>query len=426
MISTPMHTRPKGQQDVLLLTAPPIPVVKIGLVGLGARATRAIHRFMHMEDVCITALCDIVDTNIKKAQEVLSTNSKPKATEYSGTDGWKRLCEDSNIDLVYICTDWESHTRIAVYGMECDKHIAVEVPAATAVEECWQLVDTSERTRKHCMMLENACYDFFELTVLNMAQQGLFGEIIHGEGAYIHDIRNLILADEKDSCTNNWQIKYNLRHTGNPYPTHGLGPICQVMNMHRGDRMKRLVSMSTKQMGLTDYAVRKYGKDAEPARNPYLLGDMNTTLIYTEAGHTIMLQHNKSNPRPYSRIHLLNGTKGYTQKYPVEQMAFDAEHPLSTTEIQELLQEYEHPFITQLGKKAVEVADIRARDYIMDSRLIHCLKNGLPLDQDVYDAAEWSCIVELSETSVLNENEPVEIPDFTRGNWNKLKRLRFA
>ncbi|MDH8701944.1 putative dehydrogenase [Dysgonomonadaceae bacterium PH5-43] len=404
------------QKSVLGLTCPPIDCVKIGIIGLGVRATRAIKRFMHIEGVEIKAICDVVPLNISQAQSIISQHNKPKADEYVGDDAWKLVCQRTDLHLIYICTDWKSHTPMSVYAMECDKHVAVEVPAATTVDECWQLVNTAERTQKHCMMLENCCYDAFELTTLNMVKQGLFGEIIHAEGAYIHDLRERILSNEFGMRRGgNWQTNYNAQHTGNPYPTHGFGPICQALNIHRGDKLKRLVSMSSKAIGMTLYAEETYGQNSPEANQKYKLGDMNTTLIYTEQGKTILIQHDISNPRPYSRIHLLSGTKGYTQKYPVKQFAFhpNPDYVLNEKEMRDLLEQYQHPFLTTYGKQANEICPDRPWDFIMDSRLIHCLRNGLPLDQDVYDAAEWSCLVELTEESVLGGNIPIEIPDFT-------------
>ncbi|MCC8145152.1 MAG: Gfo/Idh/MocA family oxidoreductase [Bacteroidales bacterium] len=418
-----------GQKSVLGLTCEPIQYVRIGMIGLGVRAIRAVQRFMYMENVEISGLCDIVPLNVIQAREILIKYNKPEAKEYLGEEAWKTLCEREDIDLIYICTDWETHTPMATYAMECGKHVAVEVPAATTVSECWKLVDTAEKTQRHCMMLENCCYDAFELTTLNMAQQGLFGEILHAEGAYIHDLRERILSNEFGMRRGgNWQTQYNIEHTGNPYPTHGLGPICQVLNIHRGDKMNHLVSMSTKSVGMTLYAREVYGQDSPDAQYKYCLGDMNNTLIYTEKGKTILIQHDIFNPRPYSRIHLLNGTNGYTQKYPVKQFAFypNSDYVLSVEEMNELLEKYKHPFLRDIGEKAEAVCGERARDFIMDYRLIYCLQNGLPLDQDVYDAAEWSSLVELTEISVKNSNIPVQIPDFTRGKWQELKGLNFA
>lgn len=429
MIKVQSPLRPEGQKNVLGLSCDPIKTVRIGVIGLGVRAIRAINRFMHIDDIEIKALCDVIPANIEQAQRILSEYNHPKADEYTASDGWQLLCQRHDIDLVYICTDWLSHTPMAVYAMEHGKHTAMEVPAATSIAECWQLVDTAERMRRHCMMLENCCYDLFELNTLNMAQQGLFGEILHVEGAYIHDTRERILSNEFGKRhPSNWQTMYNVQHTGNPYPTHGLGPVCQLLNIHRGDKMNHLVSMSTMQYGMKRYAQERFGENSQEASLDYKLGDMNNTLIRTQKGKTILVQHNISNPRPYSRIHLINGSKGYAQKYPVERFAFDpeSENVLNEKQMAELLSEYQHPILKKQGRKAVELFGERARDFLMDYRLIYCLQNGLPLDQDVYDAVEWSCLVELTEISVLNDSEPVEIPDFTRGDWNKIQGLKFA
>lgn len=424
MIKTMMPPlRAEGQRNVLNLICEPIPTVRIGFIGLGVRATRAVNRFLHIEGVEIIALCDIQLSNVKNAQSILNKNNKKTACEYSSTDGWKELCERSDIDLVYISTDWLSHTPMATYAMEQGKHVALEVPAATTISECWQLVDVAERTRRHCMMLENCCYDAFELNTLNIARNGLFGEILHVEGAYIHDLRERVLSNESGRRhPSNWQTMYNVQHTGNPYPTHGLGPVCQLLDIHRSDKMNYLVSMSTKQYGMAEYALEKFGANSVQASLDYKLGDMNSTLIKTEKGKTILVQHNISNPRPYTRIHLINGSKGYAQKYPIERILIKelSDEVLTEKQMEELFDEYEHPFIKQFGKKASEVCGERARDYIMDSRLIYCLQNGLPLDQDVYDAVEWSCLMELTEISVTNNSEPVEVPDFTRGDWDLL------
>jgi len=301
------------------------------------------------------------------------------------------------------------------------------VPAAVSLDECWRLVNTAEKTRRHCMMLENCCYDFFEMATLNMAQQGVFGEVVHAEAAYIHDLRWLMF-DETTGYWDMWRLKHNAVHTGNPYPTHGLGPVCQALNIHRGDRMTTLVSMSTGQFGMTEYAKKKFGADSKYAKAQYNLGDMNTTVIRTEKGKTIMLQHDVTSPRPYSRIHLLSGTKGFAEKYPVRNIALepDAHRFMSPGQVDSMLKAYEHPFSKEIGEQARKVGGHGGMDFIMDYRLIYCLRNGLPLDQDVYDAAEWSSIGWLSEQSVKNGSAPVAIPDFTRGDWNRLRGLTFA
>ena len=307
--------------------------------------------------------------------------------------------------------------------MECGKHVAIEVPAAMNIAECWQLVDTAEKTRRHCIMLENCCYDPFALTTLEMARQGVLGEIMH-EGAYIHDLRSMYFAEESEGgYHNHWGKRYSIEHTGNPYPTHGLGPACQILDIHRNDRMEYLVSMSTHQAGMSEYARKRFGENSPEARQKYKLGDVNTTLIHTAKGKTIMLQYNVSTPRPYSRLQTVCGTLGFAQKYPVPCIALDShgDTPLEGEALEQVLTLYKHPFSATIGEEAHRKGLPNEMNYVMDYRLIYCLRNGLPLDMDVYDAAEWSCITELSEKSVLNGSIPVEIPDFTRGVWEKHK-----
>ena len=423
----PETPRPAGQTDVLQLQCPALDTVRVAFVGLGMRGEEAVRRFMFLEGVKVVALCDVVPDRVAAAQEILEKNGRTPAMEYTGEEGWKAVCRQKDVDLVYICTHWQLHSPIAVYAMEQGKHAALEVPAALSLDECWQLVNTAEKTRRHCMMLENCCYDFFEMATLNMAQQGLFGEIMHVEGAYIHDLRWLQF-DENNGYWDMWRLKYNTNHTGNPYPTHGLGPVCQVLNIHRGDRMDYLVSLSTGQFGMTDYAAEKFGDGSSYAKIPYKLGDMNTTLIRTVKGKTIMIQHDITSPRPYSRLHTISGSEGYAQKYPERRMALEpnAHEFVSDRVLDSLLKRYEHPFSREIGEKAREVGGHGGMDFIMDYRLIYCLRNGLPLDQDVYDAAEWSCIIPLSEYSVMNNGYPVQIPDFTRGAWDRVKGLKFA
>jgi predicted dehydrogenase len=422
--------RSVGQKNVLQLRCEPISTVRVAFIGLGHRGQGAVKRYMNLEGVEVVAFCDINKESVATAQQLLVKNNKKPALEFTnGPDDWKNVCQLKNVDLIYNCTPWDLHTPIAVYAMEHGKHVALEVPAAMTIDECWQLVNTAEKTRKHCMMLENCCYDFFEMATLNMAQQGLLGEIVHVEGAYIHDLRSNNFADpDKGGYQGMWRLKYNEKHTGNPYPTHGLGPVCQVLNIHRGDKMNYLVSMSTNQFGMTEYAGEKFGASSDYAQRKYEKGDMNTTLIRTEKGKTIMIQHDVTSPRPYDRIHKISGTKGFVQKYPVKGIALEpnAHKFLSDLAMDSVLLKYKHPIVKEVGEKAKKVGGHGGMDFIMDYRLIYCLQNGLPLDQDVYDAAEWSALVELSEISVRKGSVPVEIPDFTRGDWNKLQGLKFA
>ena len=425
--------RPADQQSMLGFAAEPIEHVRVGLVGLGDRGTGAVYRFPYIEDATIVALCDLMPERVERAQGILEELGAPRALyEFSGEEGYKQLCERDDIDLVYLAVPWQLHTPIAVYAMEHGKHVAIEVPAATSIKECWDLVNTSERTRKHCMMLENCCYDFFELTCLNMIQQGVFGEVVHVEGSYCHN-----LDPYWDQYQGDWRMTYNKDHHGDVYPTHGIGPVCQDINIHRGDKMNVLVSMDTDAFNGQEIADKRYGKGVVVK---YANGDNTMTFIRTEKGKTILVEHNVVTPRPYNRMYQVTGTKGFANKYPNEGLALgadmvkapvayddlDAEEYMSDAERDALMAIYEHPIAKGIAEKAKQVGGHGGMDFIMDYRLIYCLHNGLPLDQDVYDAAEWSSLVELTEVSINHGSMPIVMPDFTRGEWNKLDGLHFA
>lgn len=422
----PEPIRPKGQTDVIELRCDPIETVRIAFIGLGNRGKGAVRRYTFLEGVKIVALCDIIPENVAKAQDILREKGLPPAAAYTGNEDWRKICEREDIDLVYVCTHWDLHTPIAVYAMEQGKHVATEVPAALSIHQCWNLVNTAERTRRHCMQLENCNYGFFELATLNMVRQGLLGEIVHAEGAYIHDLRKQNF-DTTGYYWDMWRLRHNEERNANLYPTHGFGPICHIMNIHRGDKMEYLVSLSSDQFGLTAYAKQKFGEESDFARRPYKRGDMNTTLIKTKNGKSILVQHDVTSPRPYSRIHMLSGTKGFVQKYPQRGIALEpfAHSFLEEEEMDSLLAVYEHPISREVGEQARKVGGHGGMDFIMDYRLIYCLRNGLPLDQDVYDAAEWSAIIELSERSIANQSMPIRVPDFTRGAWNKVNTVSY-
>ncbi len=417
--------RPADQKTVMGLACEPLEKVRIGVIGLGMRGMEAVGRLLYIDGAEITAVCDILPDRVEQAKKIVTDRGFPEPEGFSeGPDHWMKLCERDDIDLVYSCTPWNLHTPNAVLAMQNGKHAAIEVPAATTLEDCWLLVDTAETTRRHCMMLENCCYDFFELATLNMARKGVFGEIMHAECAYIHDLRWLKF-DKETGYIDMWRLKYSMDHNGNPYPTHGLGPVAQIMGINRGDRMEYLTSTSTRQVGMSLYAKNKFGENSAEFLQPYELGDMNTTVVRTINGKTIMIQHDTTSPRPYSRIHLISGTKGLACKWPVRQIALEpnSHEWLPDEEMSKLLAEYEHPLARKVGEMAREVGGHGGMDFIMDWRLIYCLRNGLPLDQDVYDAAAWSSIVELSQISVRNRSLMVEVPDFTRGVWEHTKPL---
>jgi predicted dehydrogenase len=396
---------------------PKLDKVRIGFIGLGSRGPGAVERMSHIEGVEIAALCDQYEDRVEKVQVKLEKAGIPRAKSYSGNkEAWKALCENPDIDLVYITSPWAWHTPMAVYAMENGKHAASEVPAAKTIEECWQLVETSEKTRKHCMMLENTCYDFFELLTLNMVRQGFFGEIVHTEGAYIHTL--LESNFDKDGYAEMWRLKENYRN-GNLYPTHGLGPVSQVMNINRGDQMEYLTAMSSNDFLMSAKAKELAEKDGfykEFAGKQYR-GNMNTTTIRTFKGRTIMLQHDVSSPRVYSRIHLISGTKGVAQKYPEPGKIATSHEWMNENEMKQLEEKYTPEIVKHIGEMAKKVGGHGGMDFMMDWRTIDCLRNGLPLDQDVYDAALWSAIAPLSEKSIANRSNSIDVPDFTRGAW---------
>ncbi len=424
--------RPADQISMIGFAADPLETVRIGVIGLGMRGPDAVNRFANMDGTEILAICDLYPEKLEGTQQILERNGRARAAEYSGPEGWKELCDREDLDLVYIVTPWDSHTPMAVYAMEQGKHVAIEVPAATSVDECWQLVNTAEKTRRHCMMLENCVYDFFELTTLNMAQHGLFGEVIHTEGAYIHNLDPYWRAYQ-----DNWRYEFNKKHRGDVYPTHGLGPACWALDIHRGDRMNTLISMDTDAFNGKKLA-GTYGE------TEYDNGDHTITLIRTEKGKTIEIQHNVVTPRPYNRMYMVEGTEGFANKYPYQGYSIrslnreeitdsylqglDGESFVNRAIYDSLMVDYQHPITREgtLVETAKRVGGHGGMDFIMDYRLIYCLRNGLPLDQDVYDAAEWSCLGELTRVSIENGNIPVAMPDFTRGDWNKLDGLQLA
>jgi hypothetical protein len=407
--------------------APKLNTVRVGIVGLGQRGPGAVDRLSKIEGVEIKAICDLIPERVDKIKAKLGTTGhKPEG--YSGNVyAWKKLVDRNDLDLIYITTPWEWHTPMAVYAMEAGKHVAVEVPAAKTLEECWQLVETSERTKKHCMMLENCCYDFFELMTLNMKRDGFFGEIIHTEGAYIHDLLWLNFKKETDGGYQDmWRLKENFRD-GNLYATHGLGPICQIMDINRGDQMDYLTSLSSNDFHMAKTARELAEKDNffGPYAEKKYGGNMNTTIVKTKKGRSIMIQHDVTSPRPYSRLHTVSGTEGFAQKYPDPKVA-KGHGWISEEEMKALEEKYTPEIVRKVGELAKQIGGHGGMDFMMDWRLIDCLRNGLPLDQDVYDAALWSAISPLSEWSVANRSNSIDVPDFTGGAWKTNKPVEIT
>lgn len=399
-------------------SAPKLDSVRVGLIGLGHRGPSSLRNLTLVEGVEIKAICDLRKERLEIGEKVIRDAGLPPATTYGeNEDSWKQMCERDDIDLIYQVTPWRLHTPVSVYAMEQGKHAACEMPAALTIEDCWKLVETSEKTRKHFMMLENCCYDFFELMILNMVRQGFFGDVIHADASYLHDQTEIQFA--KNNYPGMWLLKESQTRNGNHYPTHGLGPVCQVMDINRGDRFQQMTSTQSNDFSWGKKAAEMAKTDSfykEFDTNSYR-GNMNTSVIRTARGRTIMLQHDVSSPRPYSRHYMISGTKAVAQKYPLPARISTSEEWFTDEQMAEITEQYTPQIVRHIGDLARKVGGHGGMDFLMDWRLIDCLRNGLPLDQDVYDAAAWSSIVPLSEWSVANGSQPIAIPDFTCGSY---------
>ena len=441
VVETP--ARPEGQQQVLGLKAPKMKTVRVAFVGLGMRGPGAVARFTYIPGVEIVALCDYEKERAEKCQKYLREAGMAPADIYYGATGYEELCKRDDIDLVYVATDWDHHFPVAQCAMKNGKHTAIEVPSAMNLQQCWELIDLSEQTRKHCMILENCCYDWFELDALNMAQKGIFGEVIYAKGAYIHNLdqfwKSYWTNPENDPEKLAWRLKYNKENRGDVYATHGLGPVAQVMDIHRGDRFTTLVAMDTKSVHGRELVEKQTGKPCPEFRN----GDHTTTLMRTANGKVVEIQHNVMNPQPYNRLFQLTGTRGFANKYPIEGFVLESGHMegaegapdledldshsfMSEENMKKLRNTYRHPIIKKYGEMAEKVGGHGGMDFFMDVRMVYCLQNGLPLDMDVYDLAEWCCLAELGSLSMDNNNCSVSFPDFTRGHWNDVKGYQHA
>lgn len=390
--------------------------VRIGIVGVGERGKSMIHDMNGIEHLEIVALCDNVKANAEEGKAMIEKAGKKTPAMYTdGDHAFEKLCQRDDIDFVYSPTPWEWHHPVAMEAMKNGKHVGVEVPMATTVKELWALVDTSEKTRKHCIMMENCNYDFNETMVLNMVRDGLFGEITHGEAAYLHDLRWILNEGRSEGL---WRRAWHTRLNGNLYPTHGLGPVMNYMNINRGDKLDYLVSMSSPSRSLDLYREQTVPKDSPKWKEKYVAGDINTTLIKTAKGLTIKLQHDTSTPRPYDRINLIQGTKGLFRDYPARIMIEGQPEKHKFTDLTNYKEKYTHWLWKKLGQDA-RGAGHGGMDFIMTWRLVQSFREGLVPDMDVYDGASVSAPFPLSAESVTKGSMPVKIPDFTRGEWTK-------
>ena len=415
----------------------PMKKVRVACVGVGSRGRAALRRISQIPGTVVTAVADLFQDRIDGELAWLKQRGKPAPVlAVAGPEGYKRICESDAVDVVYNVTPWHMHAPIALYAMEHGKVALNEVPGAISIDECWRLVETSERTRIPCMMLENCCYGEDELLMLNMVKQGVFGEIVHGEAGYIHDQRGLQYGSRYHSLAGDpdagkagrpgWALDFYSKHSGNWYPTHGLGPVAKYMDINRGDNFDFLVSLDSKQANYHHYGRELYTDWRKDFK--VRMGDMNLSLIKTKLGRSILLEHDVSSPRPYSRLNLISGTKGMAMSYPEFKVAFEektgdgkAHAYRDDSDAAAIRAKYAHPLWKAVGAIGKKVGGHGGMDFVMDFRWSYCLQNGLPLDTDVYDLAAWSAMVELTERSVDANSRPVECPDFTRGAWRTAK-----
>lgn len=414
--------------NMIGFSSDPIKKVRVGMIGVGNRGktlSQMLHWLIQNENAEIVGISDLLESNVNQVLDKLKDIQKSAPEVYTkGEDDWKRLAQRDDVDLLIIATPWRLHTPMAIYGMQQGKHVASEVPIAYTLEDCFRLIQTVEETQRHCMMIENCCYNDEELFVLNMIQEGVFGDLTHAEGAYIHDLRKHMLSE--DYYQGQWRIQHHRNRDGNFYTTHGIGPISNYLNIGRGDNYATLTSMSSREKNLSDTA-RKEG-------SPYTdikCGDMNTTLLKTALGKTVMLQFDVHTGSPYSRINKVVGTGAVHTGYPSrlyidnpEELKYWGHNWLTEEAYGEYKQRYTHPLVKKLKTISEDYKQGHGgMDFVMIYRLIRCLNEGVPLDQSIYDGIIWSAITPLSELSVAKNSQAIEFPDFTGGTWKKKRAL---
>ena len=409
--------------------APKLDTVRAAFIGVGARGSGHVAQMLMIDGVEIKAICDIHEPTARASAKRCTDAGRPQPALYTnGPDDFKNMLDRADIDAVFIATPWEDHVRMSVDAMKKGIHAFVEVPAATSVDGCWELVETSETTKRHCMMMENVNYGRDELMVLNMCRLGVFGELLHGEAAYIHDLRGQM--HEVERGTGSWRTYHYAKTNGNLYPTHGLGPVAQYMNINRGDRFDFLCSVSSPSRVREIYAREKFPPEHKWNQLKFVCGDINTSIIKTVNGKTIMVQWDEQLPRPYTRHNLIQGTRGVWGGFP-NRIVVEGRTPTTNewtdgADLQPWYDQYEHPLWKRVGEEAVKAGGHGGMDFVMLWRIVYCLRNGLPLDQDVYDGASWSVVTPLSVESNANRGRSVDFPDFTRGKWKRMKPLEIV
>lgn len=413
-------------------TVPPMDRIRVGVIGVGGRGLDTCRRVQMFEGVSVTAVCDVRPAAAEGAKKmIVEMGQKDPVRMYAGSfESFKGLCDDPDVDVVYTTVPQGFHAEHILYALRAGKHVFSEVPGCETVDQAWEIVETAEKVRRHAMMLENSAYGEPEMLAFTMCHDGMMGTLVHADCGYLH---NLIWRQLEDSYRNRWHHKNLGMRTGDRYPTHGLGPVCQWMDVNRGDRLEYLMSIQSLAAAYREYAAEIYPKDAWQNKLDVRRGDMVSTLIHTAMGRTISMQYSLVLPRPYSRKMLIQGTRGMFAQFPRPwRMCFaktpgdTAEPFLPPEEVEKVRQEHMNPLWRKMGEIARANGGHSGKDFLMDARWIYCLKNGLPLDQDVYDLASWSSVMSLTELSCLNRGKTLDIPDFTRGAWKTTKPLTIA
>ena len=427
--------RPSGAVYMGGFEAPKLPLVRCALIGVGARGSQHAEQLAAIPGTEIVAISDLYqDWATESADKCLEIGKgerhKNIAVYHGQEDRWQKMLDEVKPDAVFISTPWESHAAMAIGAMEHGAHAFVEVPLAVTLDELWRIIDTSERTGRHCMMMENVNYGREELLYLNMCRQGVIGELLHGEAAYIHELRWQM--EEVERGTGSWRTPHYAKRNGNLYPTHGLGPVAQYMNLARGeDNFGRMASFSTPAVGRNSYAQANYPDDHKWNALDFAGGDMNTSIIKTVLGRTIMVQWDETSPRPYSRHNLVQGSKGVLAGFPgraafdggLEGVTKDHHSWVEGEQMDRLYEKFEHPLYTRLGALAKEMGGHGGMDFMMLYRIVECLQEGMALDQNLYEGCYWSSVAPLSEASVVAEGNPQPFPDFTRNGWKSTEPL---
>ena len=416
-------------------SAPKLKTVRVAFIGVGARGTGHARQIATIEGTEVVAISDLYQDLAQRSIDSCKEIGKGErhneiAIYYGGEDKWKLMLKEVKPDVVFISTDWDNHAPMVIKAMNSGAHAFVEVPIATTIEDMWKIINTSEKTRKHCMMMENVNYGRDEMMYLNMCRKGVIGDFLHAEAAYIHELR--FQMEEQERGTGSWRTHQYAKGRGNLYPTHGLGPVAQYMNLARGDdNFSTLISYSTPALGRKIYAEKNYPSDHKWNKLDYKNGDLNTSIIKTNVGRTVMVQWDETSPRPYSRHNLIQGTKGTLAGFPtrvaleggVEGVTKNHHSWAQGKDLEVLYEKYDHPLYKRLGALAKKMGGHGGMDFMMRYRIIECLKKGEPLDQNMYEGCFWSAVTPLSAKSIEDGGAPQRFPDFTRGNWKSTNPL---